>query len=92
MTKEAFDRLLTEEIERKRDAKREQAALDAAMPIESLERSSVALNKLKNLVGGFYCQNCSRVLVDQQGTFCQACKQLVKQKREAWPHDELESK
>jgi hypothetical protein len=30
----------------------------------------------KNAVGGFYCQNCSRVLVENQGGICQKCMEV----------------
>lgn len=32
---------------------------------------------LRHAVGGFYCQNCSRVLLEKQGDICRACRKLL---------------
>lgn len=31
----------------------------------------------RNAAGGFYCQNCSRVLVDKQGDYCEKCLKVI---------------
>jgi|SRR5579859_6182558 len=41
----------------------------------ALER--VTVDDLKHLVGGFYCQNCSRVLVEKQGGICLQCAKIL---------------
>jgi hypothetical protein len=45
---------------------------------DKLDRSgSMSLVDWKAVVGGYWCQNCSRVEVEKQGSFCEACKQLL---------------
>lgn len=38
--------------------------------------------ELRNMMGGFWCQNCCRVLLEVQGGYCFACTELLKKGRQ----------
>lgn len=41
-------------------------------------RSPAHAEEMRHALGGFYCQNCSRVLCEKQGDICQQCRELLK--------------